>query len=65
MAKSIMAHPAHEPTYEKKTTACSGCGRRFPHCELVEVHDEHIAFGYGVRVGERYCRPCALICGIV
>ena len=36
-----------------------GLRSAFPGYKLAKVHDEHVAFGYGVRVGERYCRPCA------
>jgi hypothetical protein len=58
MAKSIIAHPGHEATKKEKTASCSGCSQRFPRRLLVEVHDEHVAFGSGVRIGERYCKPC-------
>ena len=60
MAKPIIAHPAQEPTSKVKTASCSGCGQRFPRRGLPKVHDEHVAFGYGVRIEERYCKPCAL-----
>jgi hypothetical protein len=65
MANSIIAHPAQESTSREKTASCSGCAQRFPRRELVEVHDEHIALGYGVREGERCCRPCALVHSIM
>jgi hypothetical protein len=48
-----------------KTASCSDCGQGFPGRELREVHEEHVAFGYRVRVGERYCKPCAQATGLV
>jgi hypothetical protein len=65
MAKTIIAHPAQESISKEKTASCSGCSRGFPIRELLEVHGEHVAFGYGVPEGERYCRPCALVRGIM
>ena len=65
MAEFIIAHPAQESTKKEKTASCSGCGQRFPVRLLLEVHDEHVAFGYGVRVGERYCRCCAQATGVL
>ena len=62
MAKSIIAHLAQESTSRENTVSCSDCGQRFPRRELVEVHVEHVAFGYGVRIGERYCKPCSWSC---
>ena len=44
-----------------KTAACSGCGERFPHRELVEAMEDDL----GVFEGERYCRPCARRCGVL
>ena len=65
MANFIIAHSAQESTKKGKSASCSGCGQTFPRRELVEVHDEHIALGYGVREGERHCRPCALVRSIM
>ena len=48
-----------------KTRPCSGCGGLFPRRELVEVGPEHLAFGHGVREGERYCRPCGRRAGVL
>ena len=53
-----LAHPAQESTRNEKTSSCSCRGQRFPRRRLVEAHDEHVAFGYGVRVGEQYCKRC-------
>ena len=38
-----------------KTVRCDGCGKEFPHRELVEAMEDDL----GVFEGERYCRPCA------
>jgi hypothetical protein len=65
MAKSIIAHPAQESTKKEKAASCSGCSRRFLHRELREVRPEHTSFGYGVRIGERYCKPCARATGVL
>jgi hypothetical protein len=65
MAKTIIAHPAQESTEKEKAASCSGCSRRFPMRVLVEVHEEHVAFGYGVRTSERYCRSCAQSTGLI
>ena len=60
MAKSIIAHSAQESTSKEKTASCSGCLQRsVPIRLLIEVHGEHVAFGYGVRTSERDCKPCA------
>ena len=56
---------AHPSTTAEKTRPCSGCGERHPRRELVEVGPEHLAFGHGVREGERYCRPCARRRGVL
>jgi hypothetical protein len=65
MAKSIIAHPAQEPTEKEKAASYSGCGQWFRRRVLVEAHEEHVAFGYGVREGERYCQPCARHAGVL
>jgi hypothetical protein len=65
MAKPIIVHPAQESTSKEKTSSCSGCGQHFPCRELREVHEEQVAFGYGVWVGERYCWSCAQATGLV
>ncbi len=44
-----------------KTAACSGCGGRFPHRDLLEAMEDDL----GVFEGERYCRPCARRCGVL
>jgi hypothetical protein len=59
MASTSVARSGQESTEKEKTANCSGCGQRFPMRLLLEVHDEHISYGYGVRIGERYCKPCA------
>ena len=38
-----------------KAVRCDGCGKEFPHRELVEAMEDDL----GVFEGERYCRPCA------
>ncbi|MDP8952500.1 MAG: SWIM zinc finger domain-containing protein [Actinomycetota bacterium] len=43
-----------------KTAACSGCGGRFPHRELVEAMEDD----FGTFEGERYCPPCASRVGV-
>jgi len=60
-----LAHFGQESTEKEKTANCSGCGHRFPRRELVEVHEEHTSYGYGVRIGERYCRSCARATGVI
>jgi len=59
MAKPIIAQTAQESTEKEKAACCSGCGQRFRRRVLVEAHEEHVAFGYSIREGERYCQPCA------
>jgi len=44
-----------------KTAACSGCGERRPHRDLVEAMEDDL----GVFEGERYCRPCARRVGVL
>ena len=56
---------ARPSTTAEKTRPCSGCAGRFPRRELVEVGPEHLAFGHGVREGERYCRPCGRRAGVL
>jgi hypothetical protein len=48
---------------------CDGCGRRFYRdregaAPVYEVQPEHVGYGLGVMVGERYCAPCAREAGI-
>ena len=60
MAKTIIAHPGKNPPKRDKAASCSGCLQwSVPMRLLVEVHGEHVAFGYGVRTSERDCKPCA------
>jgi hypothetical protein len=61
---SASAQPITERT---RTRRCDGCGVRVRKRELVEVMPEHVAFGHGVREGERYCRSlgCARRHGVI
>jgi uncharacterized protein with PIN domain len=64
--KESLAQPRKEATTEEEKAAnCSGCGQRVRHRELREVHEEHVAFGYGVREGAWYCQPCARYAGVL
>ncbi len=58
-ALSRAARPARKPC------PCSGCGRRLPREELVEVGPEAAEMSLGAREGERYCKPCAALEGVV
>ncbi len=40
---------------------CDGCGKEFPHRELVEAMEDDL----GVFEGERYCPSCARRCGVL
>jgi hypothetical protein len=46
-----------------KTAPCDGCGQRFRHGELLEVHPEHGSLNRFV--GDRLCRECALDAGVL
>jgi len=60
MAKTIIVQGAHEFTSKVKTASCPGRLQwSVPMRLLVEVHGEHVAFGYGVRTSEWDCKPCA------
>jgi len=60
----ILAHPRTRLRPEKpKMAACSGCGGKYPHGELIELHEEthdNLTFFHG----ERVCRPCARRSGV-
>ncbi len=59
MDERILAHPAPPSgTKKPKTVPCSGCGRKHPHQELIELHeDNHDDLTYFH--GDRVCKPCA------
>jgi len=44
-----------------KTAACSGCGERHPHRDLLEATEDDL----GVFEGERFCPPCARCVGVL
>jgi hypothetical protein len=48
-----------------KTALCDYCNARVPRRELVEVHEEHTAWAHGAREGDRFCRECAAVHGVL
>jgi hypothetical protein len=53
----ILAHPRN-PQEKPKTAVCSGCGGKYPHRELIELHeDNHDNLTYFH--GDQLCRSCA------
>jgi hypothetical protein len=65
MAKSIIAHPAQEPTSKEKTASYFGCGQRFPRRELREVGSEEASWSLTVREGQKLCWKCARAHGVL
>ena len=60
----ILAQPRTRLRPEKpKVAACSGCGGKYPHRELIELHEDNhdnLTFFHG----ERVCRLCANDAGV-
>ena len=46
-----------------KSRQCAGCGQRFPHREIIEVHEDHDSLVFFI--GDPLCGSCALDHGVV
>jgi hypothetical protein len=62
--RSIHTPTSEVPLPEKpKTAVCSGCGGKYPHPELIELHeDNHDDLTYFH--GDSLCRSCANDAGV-
>jgi SWIM zinc finger len=50
--------------WHAKRFRCDLCGEWTPKAERVEVHEEQVVWGMGVREGDRLCRECARAEGV-
>jgi hypothetical protein len=60
-----VARPAPDSTHEPRPPKLYACGRRFPRIEFIEVGSEEMAWSMTVREGERLCRSCGIVLGIL
>ena len=64
MDERILAHPRTRIRPEKpKLAVCSGCGGKYPHGELVELHEDNHD-NLTCFHGDSICRRCANAAGV-